>query len=800
MNLRSLGLDPKLAPDVQAFLDQNPELHSLFDSPETPLDRALRCLSLVRFFNKDIYANVLLKHDPEFPPFEKVIEDPDVAPVPRSPGDYWLADGAQAHLVAEWAKHPDEEKAWSERFYGWLSAHEGTTSDLVDLLLRFDVAAGFTLLEREYNRFDAEDDLVQCHSLAVQVEAALPRIPEDSKPAFLEFVTRYHARDLFLKELHLTARYYPRPKIESAFDELVSGDGKKWILFLDAPGGMGKTTFIQHVISHKLLKHPPFPLVVRADLDDFNVASLAQAPWLIAIEIAYDLDRQLPFKLFSDGSESFLKQVEKYRRLLYRRTSERAVAMSDEAFKGLRDSARNEFNQWPKFQSLCGALPPDRPLLLFVDTIEEASLHFPNEFRKVLERFEDLHAAIPGLRLVLSGRHRPSESHFAAYDLPLRNQTRFVTLEALAPREAVEFIDRLLTEEPPQPILDLMVKAGAGNPFKLALICELVSDPGSVSEKEIIECGEDADIAYLIQRIINRIPLDRELGLRWMLRYGAVPRQLTFSFAKDTLQPLLISALNGDLQLQGLDVLSEKERKSWLQRADVDLDPVKLWEKLTKYSSEHGWISQDSKDPNTVTLHAEVVKPMRRLLKKQGGTGAKIYATLNKAAAAHFTQLKLDQPERWVDCTLGELFHRLESGEGDPVKLIQDAFNERPVYTEARLRIEVASEIVKEEGDFSEAPRAVRAWACYELADAIAISGNFRYLPTDDRRQKLSQLLAKACELVRGGRPLLPGVVWRWREFLDSDYPDTRSAILALLGFRREDRCRYWLLLIDLYG
>ncbi|MBV8810812.1 MAG: hypothetical protein JO033_19260 [Acidobacteriaceae bacterium] len=64
----------------------------------------------------------------------------------------------------------------------------------------------------------------------------------------------------------------------------------------------------------------------------------------------------------------------------------------------------------------------------------------------------------------------------------------------------------------------------------------------------------------------------------------------------------------------------------------------------------------------------------------------------------------------------------------------------------------------------------------------------------------MSRNLAQACDLVRDTPLKLPPIVWRWREFLDSNYPDTRSAVVGLFALPAEDRDRYCLLLMDLFG
>jgi hypothetical protein len=809
MNLRGLGIDPAQWQSFASLVQQIPGFEAFqADGAETPMDRALRYLSLVRLFDESLYTGVFRKVEPDLPPFEEVIARPELEPVPRAPGRYWLRDNAQARWKAAWEDHPGEEAGWCQRIYSWLETHGGAPTDLLQLLLHFDLNGARLLLEREYNRADALDEMPLCHALAEQVEAAIGDTPATQfsweQAELAKFLTRYRARALFLTEIHRTARYYPRPDLEKAFGHVIKGAENRWILYLDAAGGMGKTTFIQRMIAHNLLKEPPFPLVARLDLDDLNVSALADAPWLIAIEIAAELEQQLSSRPFSAGSPSFLNQVEMFRPLLYRRTSNRASEFGAKEMEQLQVRARNEFSHWSRFQSCWHELslelgPTNRPLIIFIDTLEEASLHYPDKFRKVLANLETLHSGMPLFRLVLSGRYRPEGEHFKEYDQTLKDQTSFVRLDPLKGDEPKEFIRELLTYWPDADVLTAMVESARGNPFKLSLLCEIVANKPNISAGELRD-SKDADIAYLIYRVIDRIPADRELGLRWLLRYGAVPRRLTLSFVTTILQPLLIRALRGELESGNEDIPSEAERKAWLQREDADLNPGNLWNQLTKYASEHGWVSVDPKDSNTVSLHSEVVRPMRRLLKNQQQRGRTIYTRLNTESADYFAKMKLQQPERWVEYTVGEVFHRIEAGAGDPLEIMQKAFAEKGSHTDAKLRIELASEVIKPEGDFSDMPPTVLAWANYEAADAIAINGNFRYLPTDGRRPKLTSYLADACDLARDTSLKLPAAVWRWREFLDGVYPESRAAIFTYLGLSATDRSRYWLLLLDLFG
>src|SRR6185503_5370650 len=74
---------------------------------------------------------------------------------------------------------------------------------------------------------------------------------------------------------------------------------------------------------------------------------------------------------------------------------------------------------------------------------------------------------------------------------------------------------------------DLVARAD-GVPFVLALYADLVvQDPGIVLDRV---SDRDPQLVYLVDRVIDRI---HEPLVRWLLRYGCVPRRLTFDYVQD---------------------------------------------------------------------------------------------------------------------------------------------------------------------------------------------------------------------------------------------------------------------------
>ncbi len=798
MNLHLPNLDDDQRRRLEELLKDSPKLRDeLLSTRESPQDRALRIVSIVRAFDSAMYAGVCQQNDAGLPAFGEIVNSPDVRKVPRAEGQFWLRESVQNYWLSYWEKHTDEYVPWARRFAEWLDKNDKDPAEQLALLLRFDWPRALQFLKNKFEEANAKDDLALCHSLTQQVEANLGKIDSGLRAGFLEFVARYRGRAWFLQEFHRTIKYFPRKSLEADFQKLIAGDDSKWILYLSSPGGMGKTIFVQRMIAHELLKKPPFPFVARIDLDDIEVPEIARSPWLVAIEIAAELDEQLTRRLFSDGANAYLDNVKPFSPLLYRRASDRGQTLTDDLRAALRSRASEQFSHWPAFISRCMELPRDRPLVVFIDTIEEATLHWPAQFRHLLARFEELRKELPQLRLVLSGRYPPSEEtrDSSQYDDRLRSETKFVRLAPFEPDDAARFV-RLQLPNVGEQLANTMVSAAAGSPFKLSMLCEIISQNPEMGDKELKEYGAEVDVAYLIKRVVERIPVADELGLRWLLRYGAVPRRLTFTFLQEVLHPLLLDALSGKIEDAKDDIPSDKERQAWIRNADTVLDPEHLWQRLAKYASDHSWISL-SRDRHTATLHPDVVTPMRRLLKQQP-----ISSQIHRKAVDHIQSLKAQHLDRWVELTLAELYHRVQLGEDRVHEALVAALDERPSPDDAAIRLEVLREIVKPDGDFTDAKPATLARAHYEIADTIAIEANFDYLPQDARREDIRRSLEKAFELNRIATDVqLPPFAFKWRDFLDRNIPSTTGALADLLLLVRksdESKIRYWFLIIEM--
>src|SRR5262245_48663700 len=166
MSFETRNLDDDRRRRLDELLQDNPLLRELLKPTEpSAVDRALDRLSLVRSFDETMYREAFHKYDPTLAPFEDIIHHPDVQPVPRTGGKYWLSDSMQAHGLTRWEGQPEDRAVWDARIFEWLSQHGADPSERLAVLLRFDRDKARAFLEKEYEKADEQNDLVLCHAL-----------------------------------------------------------------------------------------------------------------------------------------------------------------------------------------------------------------------------------------------------------------------------------------------------------------------------------------------------------------------------------------------------------------------------------------------------------------------------------------------------------------------------------------------------------------------------------------------------------------------------------------------------------
>ncbi len=139
---------------------------------------------------------------------------------------------------------------------------------------------------------------------------------------------------------------------------------------------------------------------------------------------------------------------------------------------------------------------------------------------------------------------------------------------------------------------------------------------------DLIEKDRRVDLAFLIRRVVNHI---HDLRLRWVLRYGVIPSNLTLEFLSEVLAGPLQDELwkrTRDDAHKGLPMSLEQtgpfrrisEGSDPQAETGAPLDLSVLWEALKQYASSASWVREEGK---ALIFTPDVLEPMRGLLLEQ---------------------------------------------------------------------------------------------------------------------------------------------------------------------------------------
>jgi hypothetical protein len=673
----------ELPPDKRALLSA---ILAELDTPDADLGRILaqhrtaqqprvvqqmlRRACLPRRFDEALYRDLLCQDLDETPPaFAAFVRFAEVQRLPRDAG-YCLRDDPRTVLRAAWRRDdPPTWRQWHRRIADYLKQQrpDDATGQLYHLVLAHapEALACFT------SRFDAADerfDLAKCFSLLAVLDEVQEDLGAELAAARLARQQRYGGRALFASDYYRANVYQERPGTRAAISTVAEASSieagqPKWILHVFATGGMGKTAFVRWLIARQLV--PAGVACARVDFDLVNTANVASQPWLLLIPFGEQLNAQLPRQYFTE----LLKELRAWESLLEppKTATPSAPALPD------RPTTDRFVRQFAS-----SLLEAGGRALLVLDTLE--SLSRADQIMPVYQLLADLHAHAPHVRCMLAGR----------YSIPVK-------VAAAATAEAARFVDEFAANAEIQEIarfsddearrylqgrgvkdvngeeiVETIVRkvrqpssdgqAAGCNPFTLALVTELVLglDAGSITRKDI-ETLPSARFVYLVDRVIRRIP---DQPLRWVVRYGALPRRLTPAYIGAVLLDPLKRALRGELPEDQLGARPSAtgtipEPDVW--KIDLAAQPTveALWTALCAYESPRGWISRAPGTAEAIQFHGDVVDPMRDLLSHQG-----IFRTLQRDSIAYFERLACDEPARWADWTCEAIFHTFQL-EGD---------------------------------------------------------------------------------------------------------------------------------------
>lgn len=528
-------------------------------------------------------------------------------------------------------------------------------------------------LEGLYREADAAFDLPRCREL---LDAVQERDYLFSRSPSLEAHARdaralYNARVQWADEYYRTTRFFERGSLlETAAS--IEQDGPRWITQIHATGGMGKTMFLRWFIARYCV--PRRILCARVDFDFVGPDEIVREPFRVLLRLARQLDPQLP------GSP--------LRELILRASSP--------SFLGTLSAVAEQF------AGALGAVTLGRPIVLVLDTLEEPLLNHGESLAALLHGLAIVRRACPDLRVVLSGRYDIREKLSDCAGLghgfgdtdgapkSFDDVTDNRALQRFDDTEADGYLIEIRRVEVDDETRKAAVEKGDGIPFKLALLGDLLTS-GPVLSAETIRAYPSADLLYLIERVIDRLPNPQ---LRWVLRYGVVPERLDRDFLEAVMAPHLARAMSGreagddpGKGLEGIPSKSSVFRTDLLRSPDEAIATGALWEELSRYASAAAWVSAGD-EPGSLSFHPEVRVPMRDLLRGQA-----IFADLHRDAIAHFEQRAAREPGARIDRLCSSVYHRLQL-DSDSAQVAWRALLDSAIGDDPEARRRLALEVL----------------------------------------------------------------------------------------------------------
>ena len=600
-------------------------LRSLLSQAEQELLK--RCAAVRKFDERlvdKIFRPGLSGASREEVSFEKLTNQSCVEPVVGLTGFYQLRESSRVEYFELWHQSDEvispELRALSRklaRYYEQLGP--GSELDVLYQLIASDSERAKAEFIRLYDEGDSRFDLGRCQDLLKILEARHTILSRGLLELFQGRKQYLKARGLWSREYYQTAYYYEIDELDLQFQKLLE-DRSKWILQLYAKGGLGKTMFLRWLIARRCVPQPLKIPCARIDFDFIDPVNATQMPSILLLEIAQQLNEQIPGNLFADA----LGDLKEFRPILTRSDS----SMQDNSQLLAMAKRRAGLKDIPErfIDALAAAALKNRVVVIF-DTLEEVILYQGTDMMALLGQMKELQDSYKNFCLILSGRYDLGDK-LQGFKEKYERETQILELKKFSDQAARKYLTekRGITR-----LLDPVIRRANGSPFQLSLYADILRSNPRLTAKKIE--AFPSGLLYLIERILTRIPDKR---VRWLLRYGVVPRKLRLSFVEEVMGPYLPHALAGespfDDPTKDVDVAlaCENPFQKTLKSPKSRVQIVELWQKLTQYASSNSWVSPDKED-NTLSFHTEVLNPMRRLLRKHT-----IFRKLHRAAIRYF--------------------------------------------------------------------------------------------------------------------------------------------------------------------
>ncbi|MGH3929050.1 MAG: hypothetical protein ACRDTF_03635, partial [Pseudonocardiaceae bacterium] len=605
-------------------------------------------------FDQVIYDRLLATADsPEAPTLDALAESGIVGPVPGQPGWFAMPPEDRAVWSAELAE-PDLIALESDL----AEEHFSRGDELAGLrhLLAADPAAGRTQLQTLFNQADEQFDLARCQDVLAAAEANERSSGAELAGLIADLKAYLAARSMWLTDYLQSAHFLVPPGLRQRADELLT-DRHRRVWELVGQGGMGKTMQLRWLVSRCWVPQPASTPCARVDFDAADPVACARYPFLTLVLVADQLGRQLPRNPFS----RLLRFYEPFLGLARRGAGDGPPIDPAEARLAAREVPE-------LFAAGCRTVADGAtvtgPIVVILDTLEELSLRYPAETTEIVDQLGDILDAVPMLRLVFSGRYPVSA---VRERFPDRTT---ILVQAFGPERSDAYLAQIRRITDPDRRADIVARA-AGLPFILAMYGDLVTGDPDVALDDV-DLQLEPRLVYLVERVIDRI---REPLVRWLLRYGSVPRRLTRRYVLDVLAPFVVQAASGDPTLDDpmLDPITQ-----WRGRPlfPTDLPELQVlledaWADLQRYVSGSSWVSPAPGEPDTLLLKAEVLAPLRAILADRP-----VLRQLHERSVRYYADLA-EQDTIWQGRFLGEMIYHLAQSGADELRETWQALADR---------------------------------------------------------------------------------------------------------------------------
>ena len=592
---------------------------------------------------------------------------------------------------------------------GWEAEH------LYHLALA-DPDAATHALQLAYRTADADFDVPVCYRVLQTVGGQRPLLlrhrdqrdqPTDRREAITRLIQvhdalqqYYEARSAFSADLaksaHALEREFMRveweriERINTTSGSSINTPEKEWIIDLTAQGGMGKTIFLQWLAARKCVPNRiPY---ARIDFDFTDPTVLPEAPWLILVRLAEQLNTQIVARPFSGFIERYDEYVSIARDLAAEGRAQHTGEMLDTTGEHrLARQITDDFADTLR-DNVGGAV------VIVLDTLEDVIRRRTTNLLAVITCLSKVHESYPNLRLVLAGRFDlRDDTKLKGFAAAFGNATRSVAIRRFDIDESVKYLVDV-RGLPDGAAVHAMAECSRGLPFALSLYADEWQLGGEMTEEQV-RASPNPELKYLVNRVLRRIEA-ADQALCWLLRYGVVPRQLTKSFARDVLLPEMESALGGgsrhDDPRRDADALHPYYVSPTGEQAPhIPIDIDDLWNKLESYTSTLSFVRADV-ERDTVVFHEDAVRPMRRELQRQP-----VFRRLHERAASYYESVARDaettDSARWIHATRAMLFHRFQLGGVEAERAWRRALERAMAMSDLRLVFEVATELTQPE-------------------------------------------------------------------------------------------------------